>query len=219
MPRQRRVLVAAALAGLLFCAAAVAADAPDDLRPIPAPAAARPARGGQKPAAGARSEKKPAGGMWTTLAALTAVLALVYLTAKVLRKNMPAAQRPLPAEVMQVLGRKPLDYKHTIHLVRCGSRLLVLGSSQAGLTALSEISDPVEVDYLAGLCKPGEAGSVADSFQQLFRRFQGSPRDDDDADDSLDADPAVLRLQARLQQPPHDEATAAHDVSSGEAAG
>jgi len=154
-----------------------------------------------KPSNGSMS-KSPSASWVTTLGGLIAVLALIYLTAKVLRKSMPAAQRTLPAEVIQVLGRKPLDYRHSIHLIRCGSRLLVVGASQEGLTTLCEMTDPVEIDYLAGLCKPSEPASVADTFNQLFRRFQGPPAVESMVDSAThsNSDPAAQRLQERLQQ-------------------
>jgi flagellar biogenesis protein FliO len=150
--------------------------------------------------------KKSGSGWWTTLGGLAAVLALIYLAAKVVQKSVPAARKSLPPEVVQVLGRKPLDYRHTIHLVRFGSRLLMLGTSQEGVTTLSEINDPVEIDYLAGLCQPSEPAAVSRTFQQLFRRFQnpepaGSENDADREDESEPtAGPAVLRLQERLRQ-------------------
>jgi len=90
--------------------------------------------------------------------------------------------------------------------VRFGSRLLMLGTSQEGVTTLSEINDPVEIDYLAGLCQPSEPAVVSRTFQQLFRRFQdprpaASENDADREDESeLPAGPAVLRLQERLEQ-------------------
>ncbi len=199
----RRVALATVFC-LCLCSTVCAAGSFDESRLIPTPSGGKSSRPSDKTGESARPKAKNSGGAWwTTLASLTAVLALVYLTAKVLRKGMPAAQRTLPVEVVQVLGRKPLDYRNTIHLVRCGSRLLILGSSQAGLTPLSEISDPVEVDYLAGLCKPSELGSVADTFNQLFRKFQAPEPTETagQAEPEADADPAVLRLQARLQQP------------------
>jgi flagellar biogenesis protein FliO len=199
----RRIALATVFC-LSLCSTVRAADSFDESRLIPAPNSGKSSRAGDKTGESARPKARNSGGAWwTTLGSLTTVLALVYLTAKVLRKGMPAAQRTLPVEVVQVLGRKPLDYRNTIHLVRCGSKLLILGSSQAGLTPLSEISDPVEVDYLAGLCKPSGLGSVADTFNLLFRKFQ-SPETTEAAgepDQEANADPAVLRLQARLSHP------------------
>jgi flagellar biogenesis protein FliO len=176
---------------------------------------------------------RPAGdGWWSTLGGLVAVLALVFLTAKVIRKSVPAAQKTLPAEVVQILGRKALDYRHTIHLVRFGSRMLMLGTSQEGTRTLSEISDPVEIDYLAGLCKPSDPGSVATTFSQLFQRFQNPepvrdhtdsdavPQREEEAQTEIepDSDPAILRLQRRLQQTARGERDE-NDLPTTEAAG
>ncbi|MBS0267192.1 MAG: FliO/MopB family protein [Planctomycetes bacterium] len=163
-------------------------------------------RGTEKSSAGSKAkERRTTGSWWTTLGSLTAVLALVVLTAKVLKMGMPAARRSLPTEAVQVLGRKPLDYKNSIHLVRCGARLLVIGSSQTGLATLAEISDPAEIDYLSGLCLPGDAPAVGESFQQLFRKFQSrkpaeSVAPGGDSDRPATIDPAAVRLQARLHK-------------------
>jgi flagellar biogenesis protein FliO len=171
------------------------------------------ASGSNKGPSSSASSKSSSSGWTTTLGGLTAVLALIYLTAKVLRKSMPAAQRTLPVDVIQVLGRKPVDYRHSIHLIRCGSRLLVVGASQEGLRTLCEMTDPVEIDYLAGLCKPSEPTSVADSFNQLFRRFQ-SPAAAETAvetDGESNSDPAALRLQERLQRSTRRESDDVND--------
>jgi flagellar biogenesis protein FliO len=208
----------AALAGLLVAGTAKAGDAADpDSRVIPAPRSGAAAQK-IKPA-GAGAVKKSGGGWWSTLGGLAAVLALIYLAAKVLQKSVPAARKSLPPEVVQVLGRKPLDYRHTIHLVRFGSRLLMLGTSQEGVTTLSEINDPVEIDYLAGLCQPSEPAAVSRTFQQLFRRFEnpepaGRENDAEREDESEPtAGPAVLRLQERLEQKAADDLDAHHAPS------
>jgi hypothetical protein len=135
------------------------------------------------------------------------------------QKSVPAVLKSLPPEVVQVLGRKPLDYRHTIHLVRFGSRLLMLGTSQEGVTTLSEINDPAEIDYLAGLCQPSEPAAVSRTFQQLFRRFQnpepaGRENDaDGEAESEPTAGPAVLRLQERLEQKAADDLDGQHAPS------
>jgi len=173
-------------------------------------------KGGKITRTGQRA-KATGDGWWATLAGLAAVLALVFVLARIVKKKVPAVQKTLPSDVVQVLGRKALDYRHTIHLVRFGSRMLMLGVSQEGMTTLSEITDPVEIDYLAGLCKPSEPASVAQSFSQLFQTFQTSekprPTANPDVDEETDGapdvnpglnaesdrDPAILRLQERLQ--------------------
>ena len=42
---------------------------------------------------------------------------------------------------------------------------------QHGLSTLSEITDPVEVDLLAGLCRQGETDSITNQFGQILGRF------------------------------------------------
>ena len=201
----RRSCLMATLAAMLLAGAAHAADTADpDTRPLP-PRRSAPTVQKESRASGAGPAKKSGNGWWTTLGSLVAVLALICLVAKLVQKSVPAARKSLPPDVVQVLGRKPLDYRHTIHLVRFGSRLLMLGTSPEGVTTLSEITDQVEIDYLAGLCQPSEPTSVSQTFQQLFRRFQNAdPGADDlpaDRDDEREeaAGPAVLRLEQRPQ--------------------
>jgi flagellar biogenesis protein FliO len=206
----RRALIMAFVACLLVAVAArrgAAAERPPQIIPPPIsdraqPKDAKPSGGNKGQKSSGSLNKSSNAGWGTTLGGLIAVLTLIYLTAKFLRKSMPAAQRTLPVEVVQVLGRKPLDYRHSIHLIRCGSRLLVVGASQEGLTTLCEMTDPVEIDYLAGLCKPSEPTSVADSFNQLFRRFQSPATTDNNTEPEIQSssDPAALRLQERLQK-------------------
>jgi len=204
-----------------------------DSRLIPPRTSDTAAQKGGKSARTGQRLKTSGGGWGTTLGGLAAVLALVFLSAKVLKKSVPAAQKTLPPEVVQVLGRKALDYRHTIHLVRFGSRMLMVGASQEGMTTLSEITDPVEIDYLAGLCKPSEPASVAHSFNQLFQRFQNAepprtevpppaenetaagPDLDADRDAETDSDPAILRLQERLHKATRTDPTARPDQEFG----
>ncbi|MAG92994.1 MAG: hypothetical protein CMJ48_04510 [Planctomycetaceae bacterium] len=112
-----------------------------------------------------------AGSLWKTLGALGLVVCLILGIAVLLRKHGPTSIVGLPLEAIEVLGRRNLDQRESIVLVRCGTRIMILGSSAAGLTTLSEVNDPVEVDYLAGLCHQSETeSSVVKSFRQLLMR-------------------------------------------------
>jgi flagellar biogenesis protein FliO len=218
----------ATLAAVLLASAVRAGDTADsESRPLPPRRSAPAVQKDSRSLSAAQAKKSNGGsngGWWTTAGGLVAVLALIFLVAKVVQKSVPAARKSLPSEVVQVLGRRPLDYRHTIHLVRFGSRLLMLGTSQEGVTTLSEITDQVEIDYLAGLCQPSEPASVSQTFQQLFRRFQNpEPASNDheahrEEEPELAAGPAVLRLQQRLQKPvPID--VDGHEAASPEAVG
>jgi tellurite resistance protein len=56
--------------------------------------------------------------------------------------------------------------------LRCGSRILIVGSTPDGLSTLSEITDPVEVDYLAGVCSRTDAEpGVGQAFKPLLNKY------------------------------------------------
>jgi flagellar biogenesis protein FliO len=138
----------------------------------------RPAAAESEPAAGKRTASRPASSWWTTLGGLAVVLVLILSSAFALKKHVPATAGILPAEVIQVLGRRYLDHRQSIQLVRCGSRILILANSQQhGLHTLAEVTDPVEVDLLAGLCQQSQANSVSQNFVQLFQKqFRPEPQ-------------------------------------------
>lgn len=116
-------------------------------------------------------------GWWTTAAGLMVVLGLIMGCMRLFKKHLPGATRFLPTQAVQVLGKRPLDYKQNIYLLRCGSKILVVGASPQGMTTLGEITEPVEVDYLAGLCQAQDQQSVGETFSQIFRQFrpEGTP--------------------------------------------
>jgi hypothetical protein len=58
-----------------------------------------------------------------------------------------------------------------MHLVRIGRKLLLIAVSPAGSETLTEITDPVEVDRLGGLCQQHRAGSATHSFRQVLEDF------------------------------------------------
>jgi flagellar biogenesis protein FliO len=121
--------------------------------------------------AGPRTASRSPNSWWTTLGGLAVVLVLILSSARALRKHAPATAGIVPAEVIQVLGRRYLDHRQSIQLVRCGSRILILANSpQHGLHTLAEVTDPVEVDTLAGLCQQSQANSVSQNFVQMFQK-------------------------------------------------
>jgi flagellar protein FliO/FliZ len=109
------------------------------------------------PAAAGGDARGAAGGLtsWTTsLGGLAVVAALAVVASWMLKKMQPAGNEPLPAEVLESLGRAPLAGGQQMHLVRCGAKLLLLSVTSNGAQTLSEISDPAEVARLTELCRP-----------------------------------------------------------------
>lgn len=160
--------------------------------------------------------------IWGTLGALLVVISIILVSAKLFKKHHPLASTNLPKEVIEVLGKRPLDARQSIHFVRCGSRILILGSSPAGLEMLSEVSDPVEVDLISGMCrersqtkgmnttffnlfqsaqkKPdlGIQNQVTNQFRQSTKTDQEPPSNASEQEDYPDYDSAVTRLQQKL---------------------
>ena len=135
-------IVTFALFGMLWCGLARGADSFDETRLVPSGSAARSAKASDT---GKPREKRAATSWLTTLSSLGVVLALVYLTAKVLRKGLPAAQQSLPAEVLQVLGRRALDSR----IGRISEALLAtLDDTSAKLTVANT---PIRDNSMSGL--------------------------------------------------------------------
>ncbi len=117
------------------------------------------------------ANKKKANGLgsiWTTLGSLALIIGLILLVAKLFKKNGGLTSGGLPREAIEVLGRQPIDARQSIHLIRLGARILVIGSSPDGMRTLTEIEDPVEVDYLAGVCQKSQDKTP---FTNAFRTF------------------------------------------------
>ncbi len=112
----------------------------------------------------------------TVVSALAVVICLILVLARVFRRHAPLFSQALPTEALEVLGRRFLDQRPSIVLLRIGSRILVVGSSAAGLQGLGELSDPVEVDLIAGMCRTTRNGQgLGMSFLNLLKG-QGGPQ-------------------------------------------
>lgn len=111
-----------------------------------------------------------------TGASLGIVLAVLTAMVWVLRRTGPKSASPLPKEVFEVLGRAPLASRQQAHLVRCGRKLLLVAMTPGGAETLTEITDPEEVDHLAGLCQASRDGSSTGAFQSVLAQFERDPR-------------------------------------------
>lgn len=114
----------------------------------------------------------------TGLSSLTAVggsLAMVlgafFLLVWLFRRGAPKALTALPNEVIEVLGRAPLAGRQQMHLLRLGRKLVLVSVTPAGAETLSEVTDPEEVDRLAGLCQQARPGSATAAFRQMLHAF------------------------------------------------
>jgi len=107
---------------------------------------------------------------WSAAGALAVVIGLILVLARLFRRHAPMFQQALPQEALEILGRRFVDPRQTILLVRIGSRILVVGSSANGLNSLGAIDDPVEVDLLAGMCRrEPSTGALGTSFFKMLK--------------------------------------------------
>lgn len=150
---------------------------------------------------------------WTIGIVLTAIVIAVLLVGRHMKKHSPFGAGGLPSSALEVLGQRPLNQRQSIHMVRCGSRILLVGSSLDGLTTLGEITDPTEVDYLAGLCQTERnTNSMTDSFRLLFQRQQATqtqssitPSTADDLAQRFRPNPKQARAQTYQPSSPRGE--------------
>jgi flagellar protein FliO/FliZ len=135
---------------------------------VPSLTLAPPARG--KSASAAKSYEG-LGPLISTFGSLAAVVGLFLVIAWVLRRGGTRGSLILPGEVFEVLGRAPLTGRQQVHLLRCGSKLLLVSVTPGGAETLTEVTEPAEVDRLAGLCRQAHPNSATAAFRQVFQQF------------------------------------------------
>lgn len=92
------------------------------------------------------------------LVALAVVVAVAYLLLRLWRRcnpNLaPASERSDP---IKPLARFHLAPRQTLHLVRCGSRLLLLGATSASINHVATIDDATEIDRILQAVGSGQS--------------------------------------------------------------
>ncbi len=91
--------------------------------------------------------------LWTTFISLGLIVGTIVLVGRGLKRYGIQGTQALPISALEVLGRQTIEPKVAVHLVRCGSRILVLGVGSDGVRTLSEIDDPEEVERLTNACR------------------------------------------------------------------
>ena len=86
-----------------------------------------------------------------------------------------ARMAPLPNEVVECLGRAPLTGRQQVQLLRLGKKLVLVAVTATEARTLSEITDPLEVDRLSGLCQQIRPESITASFRQVLAQCATEP--------------------------------------------
>jgi flagellar biogenesis protein FliO len=106
---------------------------------------------------------------------LAVVLGLFVLVVWFSRRLGSKRSAHLPAEVIDTLGRVPLNGRQEMHLVRVGKKLLLLSVTADSAETLTEITDPVEIDRLTGICRQDQPDSISASFREVLSQLNGEP--------------------------------------------
>lgn len=109
----------------------------------------------------------------TVASSLAIVLALFSALVWAGRKfgGRTSGSKPLPASALTPLGHVMLDPRTKLLLVKCGRRVLVLSQTAGGITPLTEITHPDEVQELMANC----AADAPDAFQRTLREIELEP--------------------------------------------
>ncbi len=81
----------------------------------------------------------------------------------------------LPSEAFAVLGRAPLTAQSFAQLVRLGNKLVLVAVGADGAQPLAEVTDPLEVDRIAGLCSKSAPHGPSAEFQQVLAQLSREP--------------------------------------------
>ena len=124
--------------------------------------------------------------------ALFLVIGLFLVFAWMMRRTSMRTGGMLPQGVVEVLGHQVITGRQQVHLLRIGKRLLLVAVSPDSIETLTEITDPMEVDRIAGVCRQSGPGSSTGAFQAVMRQFS------QDSNQSQDPIPTVDQLRQRL---------------------
>lgn len=120
----------------------------------------------------------PAKSIYTVTTALAIVLGVFLLFAWAMRRGGRGAtgrRGVLPAEAVSVLGRVSLTGRQIAELLRVGNKLVLVAITPGGAETLTEVTDPVEVDRLIGVCQQHDRHSTTKAFEQVFQQLSREP--------------------------------------------
>jgi flagellar biogenesis protein FliO len=119
----------------------------------------------------------PAQSIYTMGTGLAIVVGAFLLFAWVLRRGGRGrvGRGMLPTDAVSVLGRVSLTSKQVAQLLRVGNKLVLVAITPGGAETLTEVTDPVEVDRLMGLCQQHDPRSTTKVFEQVFQNLSREP--------------------------------------------
>lgn len=104
---------------------------------------------------------------------LLIVLGLFLGAAWCYRKTLSNALTNLPKSVVSILGRTQLAPRQQLVVLRFGPKLVLVSLIHGEARTISEITDPLEVDQLAGLCESQQPAGFSHSFRNILHQSGG----------------------------------------------
>jgi flagellar biosynthetic protein FliP len=126
-----------------------------------------------------RSPTTPPTSLTKTVSSWSLIAGVFLVLVWLLRSKLPTATRRLPTTAVELLGRTSIGPRQELQLVRVGNKLLLLGSTAHGLSTLTEIVDPVEVEQLEQACRDGMSErptAVSHSVRRVISKFDETAR-------------------------------------------
>lgn len=102
------------------------------------------------------------------LAISLGLVAMVCVVAVVLVRALGQRGPGRRGELIEVIARQPLEPRRSLYVVRAGTKTLLLGSSEQGVTMLTELEGVEATSREAGRSSTGAA--VGASFGELVRQ-------------------------------------------------
>ena len=125
-------------------------------------------------AEGKRSGSNTLQMLFSVGSSLLIVVGLFLGVAWCYRKTLNTSMGGIPKQVVSVLGRTALAPRQQLILVRFGSKLVLVSLNQGETRTISEITDPIEVDELAGTCESHQPHSLTNSFRTILNQSGGA---------------------------------------------
>lgn len=121
------------------------------------------------------SVPSPTRAVTTVVTSLSVVLGLFALVVWFTRRVNSRGNSNLPGDVIETLGRAPLNARQEMHLVRVGNKLLLLSVTATSAETLTEITDPVEIERLSNVCRRNKSGRISESFRDVLNQLTQTP--------------------------------------------
>lgn len=125
------------------------------------------------------------GGIARVILSLGIVLGLIAAAVWAFRRFAPRTASVFASENLKVIARTHVGPKQAIYMVRVPGKLIVVGATQESITALSEITDPVDIERTLGAFEASSSGGASAAFGNILAGVTGRKKPESDSDAQL----------------------------------